>query len=87
MTTDPATLRAEFWRLPESAFVDRLTVAAAVYLSTSAMDAMAVNGGGPAYTRIGRRALYIKKDVLEWATTHGQRVENTAQLQRQGVAA
>ena len=77
---DPAALRAEFWRLPDDAMVDRATIAAAFYLSVASMEALAIKGGGPRYTRINRRALYRKRDGLQWATSTGRTVENTAQL-------
>lgn len=79
-TTDPAALRAEFWALPDHAMVDRATVAAALYLSGASMESLAIKGGGPPYTRLSRRALYLKADVLAWAASRGRRVENTAQL-------
>lgn len=77
---DLAELRREFWSLPENALVDRDTAGAAVYLGRESMESLAIKGGGPPYTRIGRRALYLKRDVLSWAAKSGQRVENTAQL-------
>ncbi len=73
-------LRAEFWKLPEDAFVDREIVAATFFVTVVSMDAYATNGGGPKYTRIGRRALYRKGDVLDWAGENGRKVENTSQL-------
>jgi hypothetical protein len=76
----PEELRAEFWRLPDDAMVDRPTIAAAFYLSVASMEALAVKGGGPKYTRINRRALYRKRDGLQWAATTGRTVENTSQL-------
>jgi hypothetical protein len=78
--TDPSALRAEFWRLPDDAMVDRATIAAAFYLSVASMEALAIKGGGPRYTRINRRALYRKRDGLHWAASIGRTVENTAQL-------
>ena len=77
---DPAALRAEFWLLPQEAFVDRATAGASIYLSIASMEALAIRGGGPPYTRISRRALYRKADLLAWAEKTGRRVENTAQL-------
>lgn len=77
---DPAKLRCEFWSLPDDAFVDRDMAGAAVFLGRDSMEAYAINGGGIPYTRIGRRALYRKEDVLAWAAANGRRVENTAQL-------
>lgn len=84
---EPAALRAEFWRLPDDAMVDRATGGASVYLSEASMDALAIKGGGPKYTRIGRRALYRKRDLLEWMERTGRRVENTAQLHERPASA
>lgn len=83
---DPAVLRSEFWRLPPDAFVDRDTAGAALYLGRASMEVFAIRGGGPTYTRIGRRALYRKSDVLEWAAKNGQRVQSTAELASAGAA-
>lgn len=77
---DPVTLRAEFYRLPDDAQVDRPTVAAVRYVTTATLEAEAIKGGGPPYTRIGRRALYRKRDVLAWMEKTGRTVQNTAQL-------
>lgn len=82
--SDPATLRAEFYSLPEHARVDRATAAAAAFLSPATLEAAAIRGGGPPYTRIGRKALYVKADVLSWLD--GRRVENTAQLRESSEA-
>jgi len=85
--TSPAALRAEFWRLPDDAMVDRATIAAAFYLSVASMEALAIKGGGPKYTRISRRALYRKRDGLQWAATTGRTVDSTAQLAELATAA
>lgn len=77
--SDAAALRAEFWALPDTALVDRPTAAAAVYLSPTSLEAMAIKGGGPSYRRQGRRALYVKADVVAWATQR-DKVSNTAEL-------
>jgi len=77
---DAVALRAEWYSLPPDAMTDRATVAAALYLAPQSMETMAIKGGGPRYTRIGRRALYRKADVLQWMETKGRTVENTAQL-------
>lgn len=79
MSTDPASLRAEFWSLPTTARVDRHTVAAAAYLSIASLELMAIKGGGPAYSRVGRKALYLKSDVVDWLNS-GRRVTSTSQL-------
>lgn len=77
---ETVALRAEWYSLPPDALTDRATVAAALYVVPQSMEAMAIKGGGPPYTRIGRRALYRKGDVLEWMQRKGRKVENTAQL-------
>ena len=77
---DPSALRAEFYRLPPEAFVDRQTLAAVRYIKSETLESEAIRGGGVPYTRVGRRALYTKRDVLSWLAKNGRRVENTAQL-------
>ena len=84
-TPTAAELRAEFHSLPIDALVDRATAGAAVYLAVASMDALAIKGGGPAYMRIARRALYMKSDVLKWATDTGRVVQNTAQWHDQAA--
>lgn len=79
MSTDTAALRAEFYRLPDEALVDRATVAAVRYVEPQTVEKEAIKGGGCVYQRIGRRALYRKADVLDWMERTGRRVENTAQ--------
>jgi hypothetical protein len=77
----PAGMRAEFWSLPDDAMFDRATIGAVFYLSVASMEALAIRGGGPPYTRIGRRALYRKANTLAWAAATGRTVESTAQLE------
>lgn len=74
-----ADLRSQFWALPDVALVDRDTAGAALYLGRVSMEAYAVKGGGPPYTRIGRRALYRKADLLAWAEKAGRKVTSTAE--------
>lgn len=83
---DAAVLRAEFYRLPDEALLDRETVAAAYYKAPQTFEVLAIKGGGPPYTRIGRRALYRKADVLAWAAENGRKVDNTAQLAEKAAA-
>lgn len=78
--TISGNLRAEFWRLPPEAMVDRRTIAAVLYVSVPTMEALATKGGGPKYIRIGRKALYRKSDGLSWASANGRELESTAQL-------
>ena len=86
-TPTAAELRAEFHSLPNDALVDRPTAGAAVYLTVASMDALAIKGGGPAYMRIARRALYRKADILHWAADTGRVVQNTAQWHDQAALA
>lgn len=76
-----ADLRGEFYALPAEALVDRETVAAASYRSYQTIEILAIKGGGPAYRRVGRKALYRKADVVAWMESASP-VENTAQLPR-----
>jgi hypothetical protein len=77
---DASALRAEFWAAAPEALFDRDTVAAVRYMAPASVEAEAIRGGGPLYTRIGRRALYRKADLLAWMESKGRTVENTAQL-------
>jgi len=77
---DPAELRREFYQLPDDAWVDRDTAGAAAHLGRDSMEQYAMKGGGPPYTRIGRRALYRKRDILDWIVKKGRSVKHTAQL-------
>jgi hypothetical protein len=79
-TDADASRRREFWLLPPEAYVDRPTAAAVRYVSVHTLEAEAINGGGPPYKRIGRRAMYRKADFLAWFDRTGRTVENTAQL-------
>ena len=60
---DQTELRREFWNLPDNAWASREMVAATFYQSIANFEAMAIHGGGPAYRRVGRRALYQKSEV------------------------
>lgn len=72
-------LRSQFWQLPPEALVPRETVAAVAFCGVPNIERLAIYGGGPAYRRVGRRALYAKADVLAWLTA-ANRVDSTAQL-------
>ena len=77
---DPTQLQRNFYSLPDEAYVDRETAGAVARVSLASMEKYAIKGGGPPYTRVGRRALYRKSDVLAWIEKRGRRVDNTAQL-------
>jgi hypothetical protein len=80
--TISGNLRAEFWRLPPEAMVDRRTIAAVLYVSVPTTEDFATKGGGPKYIRIGRKALYRKSDGLSWAAATGRELQSTSQLER-----
>lgn len=65
---NPADLRAEFWRLPGHAYVDRATAAAAGFCSVRNFELLATRGEGPPYVRAGGRgrAMYRVADVAAW---------------------
>jgi len=50
------------------------TPAAAFYcnLGKSTLDKMRINGGGPIYSKIGRRVVYDPTDLDEWLMAHRQ---------------
>lgn len=37
-------------------------------ISAATLATFASRGGGPNYTRFGKRAVYLEKDLLEWAS-------------------
>lgn len=73
--------RREFWSLPPDALVDRDTTGAVLFVGREVMEKFATRGDGPPFTRIGRRALYRKADVLEWCARTGRKVSSTAENQ------
>ena len=46
------------------------TKSAAEFLGIShrTLEGFRVRGGGPVYTKLGRRVLYFEEDLVEWAT-------------------
>jgi hypothetical protein len=63
-----AVLRAEFWRAPEETLLPRGCVAAGLCHSVRWLVEQERAGKAPARVRIGRFALYRKRDVLRyWA--------------------
>lgn len=75
-----AQRRREFWNAAPDSLHDRATLAAVRHVFEATLEAEAIRGGGCPYLRVGRRALYRKRDALEWMQRTGRRVENTAQL-------
>lgn len=69
-----------FWSLPsDDALVDRPTAGAAGGLGKKTMDLLAMEGGGPPYRVIGKKAMYRKGDVLTWIEKTGKLVSSTAE--------
>ncbi|WKB56068.1 helix-turn-helix transcriptional regulator [Eleftheria terrae] len=81
-----ADLRAEFWRAPSEALLDRKTTAAGLGYSTGWLEWTATHGGGPLLTKIGRSVRYRKADVLAWLEANRRRVRSTAELTCRGEA-
>jgi predicted DNA-binding transcriptional regulator AlpA len=46
--------------------VDRAEAAALIGICTTTLDAMAANGSGPRFFRVGRRVKYRVSDVESW---------------------
>ncbi|MCW7540660.1 hypothetical protein OOT46_22840 [Aquabacterium sp. A7-Y] len=75
-----AELRADFWRAPSEALLDRKTAAAGLGYTIGWMEWAATHGGGPLFTKIGRSVRYRKADVLAWLDANSRRVRSTAEL-------
>ena len=80
--TNAAELRAEFWRAPDEALLDRKTTAAGLGYTVGWLEWVAKQGGGPVLTKIGRSVRYRKADVLAWLKAHSRRIHSTAELAR-----
>ncbi|MFN4343105.1 MAG: helix-turn-helix transcriptional regulator [Azonexus sp.] len=81
-STNAADLRAEFWRAPDEALLDRKTTAAGLGYTAGWLEWAATHGGGPVLTKIGRSVRYRKADVLAWLKAHSRRIHSTAELAR-----
>ena len=80
--TNSAELRAEFWRAPDEALLDRKTTAVGLGYTVGWLEWVATHGGGPVLTKIGRSVRYRKADVLAWLKAHSRRIHSTAELAR-----
>ena len=75
-----ADLRAEFWRAPDQALLNRETTAVGLGYTVGWLEWVATNGGGPVLTKIGRTVRYRKADVLAWLHANSRRMSSTAEL-------
>lgn len=80
-----AELRADFWRAPDEALLDRKTAAAGMGYTVGWLEWTATHGGGPILTKIGRRVRYRKSDVLAWLAANSRRIERTSDLVQREV--
>ena len=74
-----ADLRAEFWYAPEDSLLDRKTTAAGIGYTVGWLEAVALTGGGPILTKLGRTVRYRKTDVLAWLKANSRRIRSTAE--------
>ncbi|MCE3046042.1 DNA-binding protein [Legionella sp. 16cNR16C] len=58
----------EFESAPHSALFNQQTIAAVLSCSTQLLERNRWAGGGVPYLKIGRKVLYRKSDVLNWAS-------------------
>ena len=65
-------LRSDFWESAASALLNRATIAAGLGVSLAWLEQRATVGTFVPYFKFGRRALYRKRDVMEWLTEHGK---------------
>lgn len=73
---------ADFWQSPPDALFPRATVAKVLGKSVSWLERKALTGGGPAFCRLERHALYRKADVLAYVDrVASKRVHSTSELQ------
>ena len=79
-----AELRADFWRAPAEALLNRKTAAAGMGYTVGWLEWAATHGGGPILTKIGRNVRYRKADVLARLEAHCRRVRSTSELNERG---
>jgi len=75
-----AELRAEFWRAPDEALLNRKITAAGLGYTVGWLEWVATNGGGPILTKIGRSVRYRKTDMLVWLDANSRRVERASDV-------
>jgi predicted DNA-binding transcriptional regulator AlpA len=80
-----AELRADFWRAPVEALLDRKTAAAGLGYTVGWLEWVATHGGGPVLTKLGRSVRYRKADVLAWLEANSRRIRSTSELDRREV--
>lgn len=60
----------EFWSSPEEALFDQKIVAAVLDCSESSCERDRWAGTGPPFKKIGRRVVYVKRDIVGWINGH-----------------
>lgn len=78
--SSPQELSAAFWSAPNEALLPRPVTAAGIGFSVSWLESKATHGGGPRMTKIGRRVMYRKSDVLAWLDANSMTVSHTSEL-------
>lgn len=78
---------ADFWLAPPNALFSRAAVAKVLNKSVSWLERKALDGGGPAFRKLDRHALYSKQDVVDFIEkTAGPRVYSTSELRTEAAA-
>lgn len=71
---------ADFWQSSPDALFKRSVVAQVLGKSISWLERKALSGGGPAFRKLERHALYSKADVIEFIErTASRRVYSTSE--------
>ena len=76
---DIAKLREQFIKADANTLVTTEEATAYTGLSISRFNTKAVEGGGIAFRKIGKRRMYLKQDILDWIEEHCPKVSNTIQ--------
>jgi hypothetical protein len=74
-----ALLRGIFQRASSEELLDRPTAAAGINFSVGYLELAAVRGNGPTMTKIGRKVLYLKQDLVVWLEQKARRVGSTSE--------
>ena len=56
----------------ESPYLAQDEAAQFLHLSARTLERFRVDGTGPAYLKVGRRVIYSRTDLVEWAQAHRQ---------------
>lgn len=77
---DPIQIRNEFCLSPSETLFDQQTVAIITCRSLSWCERMRWQGGGIPFSKIGRKCLYKKIDIINWLNQH-QKVHSTSEYE------